>query len=51
MRETARARALFDAYIKRNVCYEGQLNSTVHLFRRTLMIPILKLIKELEESR
>lgn len=50
MRETVKAIILFDAYIKRNECFEGQLGSTVHLFRKKLMIPILNMIKELEKK-
>jgi len=48
--KTWKARELFNEYVKNNQCYDGQLSSTVHLFRKKLMIPILNIIKELEKK-
>lgn len=48
--KTWKARELFDEYIKNNQCWEGQISTTVQKFRRTLMIPILNMIKEMEKE-
>ena len=50
MREATKARTLFDQFIEQNQCYEGQISSSVGKFRRDLIIPIIRLIQELEKK-
>lgn len=50
IRETAHARAIFDRFIKKHECYGGQICIATPTFRRELMIPILKKMKDLEEK-
>lgn len=50
IRETVKARKLFEQFTKDNTAYEGQISVATVTFRRKLMIPILELIKELEEK-
>ena len=48
--KTWTARDLFKEFIEKHECYDGQISTTVQTFRRTLMIPILNIIKELEKK-
>jgi len=50
MRETAKARILFDSFIEQNEIYAGQISSSLGHFRKDLMIPILVMVKELEKK-
>ena len=50
MRETTKLRTFFEEFIKKNECDDGQICSTVKKFRRDLMIPIIKMIQELEKK-
>lgn len=46
--KTTEALKIFDNYLKRNTVYEGQVASSLKLFKKRLMNPILDLIRELE---
>lgn len=50
MRETTKARAAFEEFIKKNECYDGQICISTSSFRRELMIPTLNRMKELEKK-
>jgi len=50
-RPTAAARRRFENFIKLNECYESQICISTIAFRKELMIPILKLIKDLEKEK
>lgn len=50
MRETTKAKILFDNFIKKHESWENQLSCYTNTFRRELMIPILIKMKELERK-
>lgn len=50
MRETTKARALFESFINKYEAYDEQICVCTNTFRRNLMIPILIRMKELEKK-
>lgn len=44
------ARNLFESIIKKHEAYDGQICICTQTFRRELQIPILNMIKQLEEA-
>ena len=41
---------VFEGYIKRCSCYDNQLSSTVTLFRRTVVNPVIEIVKDMEKK-